>query len=245
MLTAAILTAAPTSTPPLLSTLHLRNAQFSAAAAGTRRSVLSFAFAAAMHFNSPALAAEPWPYKNPPPGPLYETASKILFYDVPAPGSPFGSDILPTMKPEVVLDTGIRDPSPPGPVVNSEGTKVGLNYRVRSKSLRGEIVECSDCIGLGTVTFAVGDGSVNAAVDELVRTLPSGVTRRAIVPESFKLIREDQVMYGTRWPVPSYVELNLGIRAGVPTFRCAEVDGSCICDPIAAKGGTDMLPKRD
>lgn len=185
-----------------------------------------------------------WPYSSPGP-PLFETTSNILYYDVPTTGSPFGSDIPAPWKPEVVLSPEFRDPLPPGDVINPDGTSLGLNYRVRGKQMRGEIIECSDCMGLGTVTFTVGDGSVNAAVDELVRTLKPGVTRRAVIPSSFKLIRENQVMAGTKWPVPSFVELNLGIRTGIPTFLCSQVDGSCICEPTAAKGGTDMQPKRD
>jgi hypothetical protein len=37
------------------------------------------------------------------------------------------------------------------------------------------------------VLFAVGDGTVNAAVDELVRSLPPKTIRRAVVPAAFSL----------------------------------------------------------
>ena len=77
-------------------------------------------------------------------------------------------------------------------------------------------------------------------VDELVRTLPPMTTRRATVPAAFDLDRA-----GSK-EAPSYLEMWLRKKTATnPSFACADVDGSCICMPGAAKGGTDQLPKID
>ena len=110
------------------------------------------------------------------------------------------------------------------------------------------LMEASDSIGLGQPGFNIGDGSVNPAVDELVRSLPKGVTRRAVVPAEFKLLRKNQVPYymEDRWPVASYIELSLRKQSdSSPVYLCSQVDGSCICDPNAAMGGVDLQAKRD
>jgi hypothetical protein len=168
------------------------------------------------------------------------TDSGIIFFDLP-----FGTDLPAVVKalyPEVLA----QPPLPPPETVNEDGTTIKLVYRVRERKFDGEIVEASDSIGLGIPQFNVGDGSVNAAIDELARTLPSGVTRRAVVPSSFRLIREDQVAYFEKWPVPSFVELSIRKPTDSnPVFRCDQVDGSCICNPTAAREASDLQSKRD
>ena len=239
-LTASATTALLTTSATLVSMPRLPHA--SLPAAGTRRSILGLALAAVVQFSPEATsAAEPWPYKTEGPT-LYGTQSGILFYD-----QPLGKDIPPAMKVTDVLSTVLRDPTPaPTEEVNAAGSTVRFNYRVRYNSLRGEIVEASDSIGLGAVGFNVGDGSVNAAVDELVRTLPYGITRRAFIPPSFKLIRKEQVSYTSSWPVASYLEISQRKTTDSnPAFLCSEVDGSCVCDPSAAHGSSDILSKRD
>lgn len=172
--------------------------------------------------------------------PVSRTDSGIVFFDLP-----YGKD-LPGVTKALYPELLAQEPRPPPAAVNKEGDTVALIYRVYSKKFDGEIVEASDSIGLGIPKFEVGDGSVNAAVDELVRTLPSGVTRRAVVPASFKLIREDQIAYYEKYPVPSYLEVSLRKSTDSnPVYRCIQVDGSCMCNSRAASNGSDLQSKRD
>ena len=201
----------------------------------SRRSALTAALAAAVASSSrPALATATLPT-------LYKTATGIIFYD-----TEFGTDVPRTTK---IADVFAQKPVELQTETNPAGTRVILNYRVRSNATGiMDLMEASDSIGLGQPGFDVGDGSVNRAVDELVRTLPKGITRHAVVPPEFKLLRKDQVPYymEDRWPVTSYLELSLRKQSdSSPVYLCKQVDGSCICDPTAAAGGTDLLGKRD
>ena len=214
----------PASVPELSRSIH-------------RRSALATLFVAVT--SSPSLPAfADTKYDGPPA--LYKTKSGIVFYDTDQ-----GFDIPRSMK---LSDVLAQEPVAAPPEVNPPGTRVILNYRVRSNALTGDIMEASDSIGLGQPGFTVGDSPVNAAVDELVRTLPKGITRRAVVPPEFKLLRKNQVPYymEDRWPVTSYLELSLRKQSdSSPVYLCSQVDGSCICDPTAAAGGTDIQGKRD
>jgi hypothetical protein len=124
-------------------------------------------------------------------------------------------------------------------VVHPDGALVRIDYRVHRKFWGSdELVALSDGIGNGgSVLFGVGDGTVNAAVDELVRTLPPGVVRRAIVPAAFDLDRGTRREYPRPEP-PGTTYLTLALRKpsasnSVGTCpggdaRYTEVD-SCIC----------------
>ena len=175
---------------------------------------------------------------------LYGGSNGLLYFDTEPLDTPFR---IATPE-QVVSQTPLTDTAE---VVNAPGTEVGINYRLREKSLKGEIMEASDSPGLGSVLFTVGDGSVNPAIDELVRTLPIGKLRRAVVPASFELLRREQVAYYDPWPVVSYVELSIRRRTqSTPIFRCSSVDGSSMCVKGASRGSkygkdTDLLPKID
>uniref|UniRef100_A0A0D3KHY1 Uncharacterized protein n=1 Tax=Emiliania huxleyi (strain CCMP1516) TaxID=280463 RepID=A0A0D3KHY1_EMIH1 len=74
-----------------------------------------------------------------------------------------------------------------------------------------QIAALSDGIGNGgAILFTVGDGTTNAAVDELVRTLPPNVVRRAIVPATFDLDRGTRAEYPRPEPAgTTYLEMTL------------------------------------
>lgn len=166
---------------------------------------------------------------------FFATKSGIVYYD-----QPLGSGCALNRCEQRPKDAPIRTSA----ALTGDGTSVMVNYRLRSsrvgaKGQDGEVQEASDSIGLGSVRFVVGDGSVNAAVDELVRTLPPMTTRRATVPASFDLDRSGSQS-------PSFLEVSLRKRtASNPTFACSDVDGACICVPGAGSGGTDLQPKTD
>ena len=77
---------------------------------------------------------------------------------------------------------------------------VAVEFQLRRGGFEGE---SSQLISRGTLAFEVGDGSVNLAVDELVRTLRPGELRRATVPASANLDRS-----GDR-ASPTYLVLGL------------------------------------
>lgn len=90
--------------------------------------------------------------------------------------------------------------------VSHAGSTAIFNFRVRRGGFEGEIVGLSDSGQRGgSVRFQVGDGSVNAAVDEIIRTLPPGVQRRAIVPATFDLDRGTRPEYPR--PAPAGTKL--------------------------------------
>ena len=171
---------------------------------------------------------------------LYETRSGLRYFDVQLGDA----ETVKSFRLGAILEQAAA----PAPLASAEdGATTRIEYRVRTVGFDGEIVEASDSgTGLGGVKFDLGDGSVNPAVDELVRTLPKGVTRRAIVPASYKLIRKNQVAYYDEWPVVSFLELSLRkASASSSIFQCSQVDGACVCTPGIAAGGTDVQSKRD
>lgn len=97
------------------------------------------------------------------------------------------------------------------PIVNAKGKEVMIDYRVRREGFFGEIVALSDGPGNGgSIQFVVGDRTVNAAVDELVRTLPPKTQRRAIVPALFDLDRGTRSEYPRPTPPgTTYLEVNI------------------------------------
>ena len=102
----------------------------------------------------------------------------------------------------------------------------------------------------GSVLFTVGDGTVNAAVDELVRSLPPKTIRRAVVPAAFDLDR------GTRGEPPfaapqgtTYLEFSLrSSSASSPLGVCPGGDerynqvDTCICGGGAPLKATPPPP---
>ena len=169
------------------------------------------------------------------------TKSGLLFFDKPIFFGTSGFDDLPCRGPCLektwALDPDAIDVSP-APAVREDGALVRIEYRVRRGSLSGEIVALSDGIGNGgSVAFYVGDGTVNAAVDELVRTLGNGVVRRAIVPASFDLDRGTRPEYPRPEP-PGTTFLELALRkpgASGPLGVCPGGDelynkvDTCLC----------------
>ena len=115
----------PASVPELSRSIH-------------RRSALATLFVAVT--SSPSLPAfADTKYDGPPA--LYKTKSGIVFYDTDQ-----GFDIPRSMK---LSDVLAQEPVAAPPEVNPPGTRVILNYRVRSNALTGDIMEASDSIGLG------------------------------------------------------------------------------------------------
>ena len=101
-----------------------------------------------------------------------------------------------------------------------------IDYRVRRGGLDGEIIALSDGPGNGgSVRFTIGDGTVNAAVDELIRTLPAGVRRRAVVPPKFDLDRGTRMTYPREEP-PGTTYLELSIRKPSASNSVGVCDGS-------------------
>lgn len=129
------------------------------------------------------------------------------------------------------------------PVLNAPGKSVVIDYRVRRGpgEFFGDIVALSDGPGNGgSVSFVVGDRTVNAAVDELVRTLPPKTQRRAIVPALFDLDRGTRATYPREEPPGvTYLEVNLrrlsasnavGVCQGSDAADDAYAVASCICN---------------
>jgi len=135
--------------------------------------------------------------------------------------------------------------------INGPGKKVIIDYRVRREgkftgSFDGEIVALSDGISNGgSVFFVVGDRTVNPAVEEMVRSLPPKVVRRAIVPARFDLDRGTRKTYPREEPPgTTYLEINLrspfasnsvGVCEGSESVDSAYV-ASCICADGRAEG---------
>ena len=181
----------------------------------------------------------------------YGTKSGLLFFDYPIF---FGNgfDDLPCRGGCLDRTWGLEDPdavnTTPLPELNAIGKEVKVEYRVQRDSFTSDIVALSDGIGNGgSVIFHVGDGTVNAAVDTLVRTLPPGVVRRAIVPAAFDLDRGTRSDYPRPAP-PGTTYLSLSLRtpgASGPSGVCPGGDdrynkvATCICG--SGPVGVDLL----
>lgn len=140
------------------------------------------------------------------------SASGLLYFDVPRGR---GFDDVPCLN-SCLKDTWTLDPEAVDPesaaVKNEVGSQVIVNYRVRRGFFNGEIASLSDSAqGGGSVLFTVGDGTMNAAVDELVRTLPQGQIRRAVIPAEYDLDRGTRAEYPRPEP-PGTTYLELSIR---------------------------------
>ena len=177
-----------------------------------------------------------------------QTPSGLLYFDAPR-GS--GFDEVPCRR-GCLQRTWAVDPSVTtwpegsGPILNDVGKTVKIDYRVRRGFFDDEPVALSDGpANGGSVLFTVGDGTVNAAVDELVRSLLPKTIRRAVVPASFDLDR------GTRGEPPfgvaqgtTYLEFSLrSSSASGPLGICPGGDerynlvNTCICG-----GGSPKAP---
>ena len=177
-----------------------------------------------------------------------QTPSGLLYFDAPR-GS--GFDEVPCRRGCLQRKWAV-DPSvtawaaPSGPILNDVGKTVRIDYRVRRGFFDDEPVALSDGpANGGSVLFTVGDGTVNAAVDELVRSLPPKTIRRAVVPAAFDLDR------GTRGEPPfgvpqgtTYLEFSLrSSSASSPLGVCPGGDerynqvNTCICG-----GGSPKAP---
>jgi len=120
----------------------------------------------------------------------------------------------------------------------ADGQETAVQYRVRRGFFNGELVALSDGpLNGGDVQWIVGDGTVNAAVDELVRSLPKGTVRRAIVPAAFDLDRGTRSEYPVAQPPGiTYLELTLRkLSASSPVGVCPGGDerynkvSTCLC----------------
>ena len=179
----------------------------------------------------------------------YSTTTGILFFDEklgsdPPPVASIGR--LWTPDPDNINRTAL-------PIVNPPGKQVIIDYRVRRGNcdaistgecpglFQGDIVALSDGPGNGgSVSFIVGDRTVNAAVDEVARTLPKGVIRRAIVPKSFDLDRGTRAEYPKPEPPgTTYLEINIrktsasnsvGVCEGGPNADSAARVATCLCN---------------
>ena len=172
----------------------------------------------------------------------FGTRSGLLYFDKPIFFGAAGFEDVPCRG--SCLDRTWAPPDPdelnisPAKVLRGDGDEVRIEYRVRRGFFDGEIVALSDGIGNGgAVMFKCGDGTVNSAIDELVRTLPSGVVRRAIVPEKFDLDRGTRPEYPRPTPPGiTYVEMALRkVSASGSLGVCPGGDeryntvASCIC----------------
>jgi len=169
------------------------------------------------------------------------TKSGLLFFDKPIFMGMTGFDELPCRGECLDRSWGL-DPDNvevmPAPVLRENGSAVKIEYRVRRGSFTGEIAALSDGIGNGgAVTFNIGDGTVNAAVDELARSLPANMVRRAIVPAKFDLDAGTRPEYPRVEP-PGVTYLEISMRKPSATGSvgvCPGGDGrynqiaSCIC----------------
>lgn len=142
------------------------------------------------------------------PAKYYGTASGLIYFD-----EPLGADPPPPasyVRLWIDPQDNVSDVSD-APVLRRPGSAAIIDYRVRRGGFNGEIVALSDGPGNGgSVRFIVGDRTVNPAVDELVRSLPAGVTRRAVVPAKFDLDRGTRASYPREEPPgTTYIELSL------------------------------------
>ena len=210
----------------------------------TRRSLLAAALASSARWSPPAFASsidertrEAAQYVASPSGlPYFDTP---IFYgngfeDLPCGGSCLRRKWSPP------------DEAPPRDTAAAafkSGDEVRVDYRVRRGFFNGEIVALSDGPGNGgSLSFRVGDGSVNAAVDELVRTLPRGVVRRAVIPPKYDLDVGTRAEYPE--PAPpgtTYLELTLRKPTQTGPFGVcpgSSLDYDAVASSVCGKGPT-------
>ena len=169
----------------------------------TRRAVCALTLAASAPPALPALAATTR---------YTRSASGLLYFDVPRGR---GFDDVPCLN-SCLKETWALNPEAVDPetaaIVHEVGSQVIVNYRVRRGFFNGEIASLSDGPSNGgDVLFTVGDGTMNTAVDELVRTLPQGQIRRAVIPAEYDLDRGTRAEYPRPEP-PGTTYLELSIR---------------------------------
>ena len=183
------------------------------------------------------------------PAQYFKTASGLVYFDK-SRGSGFddvpcgGSCLERTWRLEP--DAIVRSPAA---VLYEDGKQLIIDYRVRRGSLQGTIVALSDGISNGgSVAFKLGDGTVNAAVDELARSLPPNIVRRAVVPGSFDLDQGTRPEYPRPEP-PGTTYLELSLRSAFASNSVGVCPGgderyapanSCICGR-GPGGATDDL----
>lgn len=176
----------------------------------------------------------------------FQTKSGLLYFDKPR-GS--GFDDLPCqggcLERTWVLDPDAIAAAPTTPLYE-DGKELKIDYRVRRGWFNQEIVALSDGISNGgSVIFTAGDATVNAAVDELVRTLPPNVVRRAVVPAAFDLDQGTRAQYPRPEP-PGTTYLELALRKVSASNSVAACPGglegyapasTCLCGRGPAGGG--------
>ena len=219
---------------------------------GTERSIITPSLTRRAPFPSPDLT---YCHLNRRSNILFDNASPILFHM-----TAFYSSMKSSAAPTPVASIGrLWTPDPDNinrtalPIVNPPGKQVIIDYRVRRGNcdaistgecpglFQGDIVALSDGPGNGgSVSFIVGDRTVNAAVDEVARTLPKGVIRRAIVPKSFDLDRGTRAEYPKPEPPgTTYLEINIrktsasnsvGVCEGGPNADSAARVATCLCN---------------
>ena len=199
-----------------------------------RAAVAALALAVPAAVPAPALAIfaatmEPAKYMG--------TSTGIIYFD-----EPLGSEPPPRasynrlwIEPQAVVDTTTE-----AKIINPPGTPVIIDYRVRRDGFQGEIVALSDGPGNGgSVRFVVGDQSINAAVDELVRTMPKTVIRRAVVPAKFDLDRGTRATYPKVEP-PGTTYLEVSIRRVLASNSVGVCDGAT--DEVAMSAAKVATP---
>ncbi|KAH8047055.1 hypothetical protein JL721_12267 [Aureococcus anophagefferens] len=113
---------------------------------------------------------------------FFGTLTGILFFDAPAKAEIPKGPLRPNLKTMVVFDS-FNETRSRVPTVAPVGTAVAVDYALFRGGFDGRPTE------RGALAFTVGDGSVNPALDELVRTLGPSTLRRATVPASSDLDR--------------------------------------------------------
>lgn len=184
----------------------------------SRRQALSLAAAAATVEPQRAVAAPIEPA-------FFGTLTGILFFDAPAKAEIPKGPLRPNLKTMVVFDS-FNETRSRVPTVAPVGTAVAVDYALFRGGFDGRPTE------RGALAFTVGDGSVNPALDELVRTLGPSTLRRATVPASSDLDRSGDASK------PTY--LQLGVRVDAPAKTCAEraPKEPVLCRPAAAAPAT-------
>ena len=156
---------------------------------------------------------------------FFGTLTGILFFDAPAKAEIPKGPLRPNLKTMVVFDS-FNETRTRVPTVAPVGTAVAVDYALFRGGFDGRPTE------RGALAFTVGDGSVNPALDELVRTLGPSTLRRATVPASSDLDRSGDASK------PTY--LQLGVRVDAPAETCAEraPKEPVLCRPAAAAPAT-------